>query len=179
MRSYGEEIDLHDVVIRMGHVPIKNYGKFVGYRSDFTWYRPGALNRGKAKYRASDLSAYLCKNGIHIQNSLGKRTRYRSVPASIACDTHGGKHDFAFHLLSDVYSSMSPGRKSTSGTLFALRLAFSRFCSRLDIYGISSGGGGTYFEPEALTKMKHGTELDSWLLHYLMLNYSKELNMCI
>ena len=98
---------------------------------------------------------------------------------NIYCDKAEGMNDFAYSLLTQLYKSMSPNKRPTTGTLYALRLAFSRLCSRLDIYGISSGGGGIYFEPEAITKPKHGKELGSWLLHYLMKNYEEELRTCI
>jgi hypothetical protein len=86
--------------------------------------------------------------------------------------------DDAVKLLSLIYDSMSPGRKALTGTVYALRLTFSRLCSRLDIYGISASGGGTYFDEAALTKKKHSSELDCWLLHHIMKNFV-ELQMCI
>lgn len=178
LREYGEVIDTHDVVIRMGHLPLLSYKKYVGSRSDIIIYRPEALNRDQSKYRPDDIKAYLCKNPKTAVSSRKKFVTKKYIP-SIYCDKSQGKNDFASSLLKQLYASMSPNKKATSGTLYAIRLAFSRLCDRLDIYGISSGGGGTYFEPEAITKAKHGTELDSWLLHYLMKNYEEELRICI
>jgi len=134
-----------------------------------------------------DVKAYLCKNPVQagkrrqVITVSSRKTSFDVVKNSgnIYCDKSQGMNDFAYSLLSQLYSSMSPMKSPTTGTLYAIRLAFSRLCSRLDIYGISSGGGGTYFEPEAITKPKHGTELDSWLLHYLMKNYEEELQTCI
>jgi len=178
LRDYGNDIDAHDVVIRMGHLPLLNYKKYVGSRSDIIIYRPGALKRDQKGYRPSDVKAYLCKNPA---KSALRKTNFMAVKNSgnINCDATLGKNDVAFSLLNQIYSSMSPRKVPTTGTLYAIRLAFSRLCNRLDIYGISSGGGGTYFEPEAITKQKHGTELDSWLLHHLMKNYEEELKTCI
>ena len=186
LRQYGKEIDAHDVVIRMGHLPLTRYNKYVGSRSDIVLFRPGALKRDQKEHRPSDVKAYLCKNPSQVR--LGHRaittsskTSFNSLKnaRSIYCDKSQGKNDFAHLLLSQLYKNMAPNKKPTTGTLYAIRLAFSRLCGRLDIYGISSGGGGTYFEPEAITKSKHGTELDSWLLHYLMKNFEEELRTCI
>lgn len=184
LHEYGKDIDSHDVVIRMGHLPLDNYKKHVGSRSDMVIYRPRALKRDYKSHRPLDVKVYLCNNpttGKLWRTSTNKKLSFSTIRSSadIYCDTAGGKHDYAEHLLRELYTSMSPRKKPTTGTLYALRLAFSRLCNRLDIYGISSGGGGTYFEPNALTKRKHGTELDSWLLHFLMKNYEHELKTCI
>lgn len=185
LRDYGEDIDAHDVVIRMGHLPIEQYKRHVGSRSEIVIYRPGALKRDYKKQRPANVIAYLCRNPNDTRrkrsSSSSRKTSFvaTSSAQSIFCDKNRGKNDYASSLLNQIYASMSPTKKSTTGTLYAIRLAFSRLCNRLDIYGISSGGGGTYFAPEAITKLKHGTELDSWLLHYLMKNYDTELKMCI
>ena len=175
LREYGKDIDAHDVVIRMGHIPVTRYKKYVGSRSDIVIFRPGALKRDQRDHIPSDVKAYLCKN------PLKSKLKFSTVKdsSSIYCDKRDGMNDFSQSLLIQLYKSMLPNKRSTTGTQYAIRLAFSRLCARLDIYGISSGGGGTYFEPEALTKSKHGTELDSWLLHYLMKNYDEELRTCI
>jgi len=175
LREYGKDINAHDVVIRMGHIPLKKYKKYVGSRSDIVIFRPGALNRDQIGHIPSDVKAYLCKN------PRKSKVEFSTVKdsGSIYCDKGNGMNDFSQSLLIQLYKSMSPKKKSTTGTRYAIRLAFSRLCDRLDIYGISSSGGGTYFEPEALTKSKHGTELDSWLLHHLMKNYEEELRTCI
>ena len=187
LHEYGQYIDAHDVVIRMGHIPLTKYKKYAGSRSDIVIYRPGALKRDLKDHRSSDVKAYLCRNPSSILNG-GKRamnvdhkTNFAAVRGSesIYCDKSRGENDFAYLLLNQLYKNMAPHKKPTTGTLSAIRLAFSRLCSRLDIYGISSSGGGTYFEPEAITKAKHGTELDSWLLHHLMKNYEEELQTCI
>lgn len=183
-RKYGDDIDSHDIVIRMGHLPLSKYREFVGSRSDIVLYRLGALKRDQAAHRPKDVKAYLCKNPSRVRDQLIKVTRKTTFKAvkntgSIYCDKVRGRNDVAFSLLKQLYKNMAPNKMPTSGTSYALRLAFSRLCGRLDIYGISSGGGGTYFEPEAVTKVKHGTELDSWLLHYLMKNHERELQMCI
>lgn len=182
VREYGEDIDAHDVVIRMGHLPLNKYKKSVGSRSDVIIYRPGSLKRDQKGHRPMDVKAYLCKNPFQVKDQSTEKTSFKVVKddtGNIYCDRVRGKNDFALSLLDQLYENMAPGKKPTSGTIYALRLAFSRLCGRLDIYGISSGGGGTYFEPEAVTKAKHGTELDSWLLHYLMKNYDEELHTCI
>ena len=182
--EYGKDIDSHDVVIRMGHLSLDKYKKHVGSKSDIVIYRPRALKRDNKSHRPLDVKVYLCKNPITAKlrrTSSNKKLSFSTMrnSADIYCDTTNGKNDHAGHLLRALYASMSPRKKPTTGTLYALRLAFSRLCNRLDIYGISSGGGGTYFEPNALTKKKHGTELDSWLLHFLMKNYESELKTCI
>ena len=186
LREHGNDIDTHDVVIRMGNLPLTGYKKFVGSRSDIVLFRPGALKRDRKEHRASDVKAYLCKNPTHLRNNehtlqISKKTSFNTMKntGSIYCDKTRGQNDYAFSLLNQLYKNMAPFKVPTTGTLYAIRLAFSRLCGRVDIYGISSGGGGTYFEPEAVTKKKHGTELDSWLLHYLMKNYEEELRTCI
>ena len=186
LHEYGKEIDAHDTVIRLGHIPLIKYKKYVGSRSDIVVFRPSALNRDQKKHRPSDVKAYLCKNPSRVLNTetavpVSRKTSFVTVKNSsnIYCDKKRGKNDFAYLLLGQLYKNMAPNKKPTTGTLYAIRIALSRLCGRLDIYGISSGGGGTYFEPEAITKTKHGTELDSWLLHHFMKNYQEDLRMCI
>lgn len=186
LSEHGSDIDAHDTVIRMGHLPLTTYKKHVGSRSDIVIFRPGALKRDHKNHRPLDVKAYLCKNPERGRkreraSTVTRKTSFKSMKnsANIYCDRSQGKNDFAHFLLGELYKSMAPNKRPTTGTLYALRLAFSRLCARLDIYGISSGGGGTYFEPEAITKPKHGTELDSWLLHHLMKNYEEELRLCI
>jgi len=187
LHEYGQDIDAHDVVIRMGHLPLSKYKKYAGSRSDIVIFRPGALKRDHKDHRPSDVKAYLCKNPVSsVQGekrdiNVDHKTSFKAMrdSGSIYCDRSQGKNDIAHLLLNQLYKNMAPRKKPTTGALYAIRLAFSRLCSRLDIYGISSGGGGTYFEPEAITKPKHGSELDSWLLHYLMKNYEIELQTCI
>ena len=60
--EYGKDIDSHDVVIRMGHLPLDKYKKHVGSKSDIVIYRPRALKRDHKSHRPLDVKVYLCKN---------------------------------------------------------------------------------------------------------------------
>mmetsp|Transcript_5736 Transcript_5736/g.19525 ORF Transcript_5736/g.19525 Transcript_5736/m.19525 type:complete len:206 (-) Transcript_5736:426-1043(-) len=59
-------------------------------------------------------------------------------------------------------------------------ILFSRFCSRLDVYGMSHNGGGFYYPRQGRQmKIHHSSELESWLFHFLMQKYERELGICI
>jgi hypothetical protein len=177
--SYGKYIDAHDVVIRLGHVPVHSFERHVGSRTDLIVDRTGSLSRNNHRKDVKDVQAYLCVT--RKNRSIFPKTRFDLIPgaAKIECEDAHSVSDLAFTLLGLLYRRMAPLKKPTTGTVYALRLAFSQLCSRLDVYGVSHDGGGTYYERRAITKPKHGSELDSWMLHHIMQNYQSKLNFCI
>ena len=102
------------------------------------------------------------------------------IRANIYCDRVRGKNDFALSLLDQLYENMAPGKETYIRYNICVALSiFKIMLADLTFMAFHQVEVGTYFEPEAVTKAKHGTELDSWLLHYLMKNYDEELHTCI
>ena len=88
VREYGEDIDAHDVVIRMGHLPLNKHKKSVGSRSDVIIYRPGSLKRDQKGHRPVDVKAYLCKNPFQVKDQSTEKTSFKVVKdtGNIYCD---------------------------------------------------------------------------------------------
>jgi hypothetical protein len=174
--SHGQDIENHDVVIRLGQVQIRGFERHIGSRTDVVTDRNGALKRDQKAHKPLALQAYLCYE--EKNRYTDSKRSFSAIPsaARIRCDA---KADSGLQLLYGVYARMSPKRKPLTGTAYALRLALSGLCNRLDVYGMSADGGGTYFERTALTKEKHSTELDSWILHHLMETSYEDLRMCV
>ncbi|XRB17693.1 glycosyltransferase family 29 protein [Pseudoscourfieldia marina] len=177
LSEYGPDIDNHDVVIRMGHLPLpRNLWKHTGNRTDIVFDRTGARKRDT--HRPSHVAAYLCSQaGEKSYPNIPSFSRVKGA-ANLFCSKCTLQRVRTFLL--SVYDKIStPGRKKTSGIFYAILLMTSQVCARLDFYGFSSNGGGTYYAPAERTKDKHNVELENWLLHHFMKNYEDAFRTCV
>jgi hypothetical protein len=94
-----------------------------------------------------------------------------------------GEHMSPRNLPKAIYAAMTDplGQKPrgpTSGFIRSMSVVFSGACRRVDLYGFSNNGGPEYYS-QNLMKQHHSAELESWVFHSLMRNYSNELHTCV
>eukprot|EP00959_Pyramimonas_sp_CCMP1952_P227236 4751213-Pyramimonas_sp.AAC.2 len=176
----GDQIDHHDVVIRLGHAPVAEFSKYVGSRTDVVLSR-GVGSRMRADMAHKDAKFYI---GANAGTGLPTLQGYEidKPPVDFADLTGPGMSPR--HLSGTIYASMTQPlagkpRGPTTGFILALRQVYSNFCSRLDLFGFSADGGPGYYSDAAQPmKLHHAAELESWSFHHLMKEYP-ELNMCV
>jgi len=176
----GAQIDHHDLVIRLGHAPVKEFAKYVGSRTDVV------LSRGVGSRMRSDMAQegtkfYIGSNaGTGLETLKGFEVDYPPINYT---DLKGPAMS-PRHLASNIYSTMTTPlggkpRGGTTGFHSVLRQIYTNFCSRLDLFGFSADGGpGYYSDAAAPMKLHHASELESWSLHHIMKHY-EELNTCV
>lgn len=182
----GLEIDNHDVVIRLGELPLRKYRSYVGTKTDVTWTR----RRGKMAARGTisterpNVRLYV---GSNNGNTLMPTLQYlRSLRMLSQKTTMGEYLDFPAQIyklfLNEKWNKGHRGKKkdrvSSTGFQDAIDLIFSRFCKRVDLYGFSSNCGGGYHNVNHLMQTLHNCELESWVLHHIMKQYT-DLGVCV
>jgi len=98
-----------------------------------------------------------------------------------------GEHMSPRSLPKAIYAAMTDPfgpkpRGATSGFSGAMSVVFSDACRRVDLYGFSNNGGPEYYnlgQSQIFMKQHHSAELESWVFHSLMRNYSNELHTCV
>ena len=171
----GKDIDSHDVVIRYGHQPVQGYADFVGTRTDVVIAR-SAMHRMDPSFVGKDIKLY-------IYYSPSGEIPYLRLMSCDNSDDSGCPRSASRNLASYIYQSMTApigkkGRAPTSGFAESLRLIFSGYCQRVDLYGFSKDGGGEYYNRGNIMKLHHSSEVESWLFHYLM-RYHTDLGVCV
>lgn len=180
----GSEIDAHDTVIRLGELPLARFKRFVGTKTDITWIRRRAkmAQPGKIDRERVNVKMYIGgNNGIKNMSVLHpfgfiNRSKMRG---SISHSPHKAIYDmFKVKIWNKNGKGKKKARVASSGFKDALALIFSKYCSRVDIYGLSNNGGGAYYLPRHLMQTQHNCELESWILHFIMEQFPT-LNTCV
>lgn len=178
----GRDIDRHDTVIRMGEKSVRSYKDYVGKKTDITWIR----RRSKMAPRGSMLDE---RKGL-VRMYIGHNNGIPDMPtlrvATVSKDLAGSESYLPERLYKLVAvknwnkggSGKSKDRVASTGFKYAISLIFSRFCKRIDLYGMSSNCGAAYYKPEHLMQLQHNCELESWFLHHLMQQY-EYLSTCV
>ena len=180
----GEMIDEHDTVIRLGHMPLSGWSKFVGRKTDVLIGRGSIQSKFAQSY--PNLKFVIGKdpslqnsNVIRVDPSDSTGVRPEEV------QTHHGKRlivgdPLVADILYDVATkpiNRKP-RGPTTGFFHVLRVILSDFCEELDIYGMSPNCGGYYYNLRTQMKLHHSCELESWVLHHIMKTYTST-KLCI
>jgi len=183
-RPFGNEIDAHDTVIRIGSPPVADFASHTGYKTDVMLHH----------YTAGTLPP-------EYQNVTwvigGEHSRHYDGTSFVPRSMEQGP----WHALgTEIYKYTDPLfkgtlRRASSGLTMVLRLISSGFCSRLDLYGFSPYHNRHYFcSGEATkyhthhtrsrhsscrtTKPVHSPALENWLYHYMMQRHP-ETNVCV
>ncbi|XP_062508953.1 uncharacterized protein LOC134185187 [Corticium candelabrum] len=151
-QRYGDEIDAHDVVIRINDAPIYPYQKYVGKRVPDV----SIINRSIGK-------AGKCLQNIRKETMIVQYYHQRGISQiDRLCSKHGPVFAISQHIITSTFNLMSNFRKfyhiksarySTSGmyaVVFSLHL-----CSELDIYGFGFASGELYSYYRDMYKFRH------------------------
>jgi len=176
----GKEIDSHDVVIRLGEPPLVAFKSFVGLKTDATWIRRTAkmAPRGFVSNERKNVKWYFERsNGVDIP------VLKTALLFDAKSPTFTPFHTFLYEIVKVTKWNKSArkgnsSRSPSTGFKAALALMFSRYCKRLDIYGLSFNCGGAYFNTNHLMQTKHNCELESWFLHHAM-RHIEEFQTCV
>lgn len=181
----GEEIDSHDVVIRLGELPTARYKAFVGTKTDAIWVRRKAKmsNSGTTSSEHKARRWYIGHNNGNTDVPALKIFAHnlRVKEGHTIVDSDLPQISLYNRFVDKKWSKQARTkkiRKPSSGFSDAILLIASKFCQRLDLYGFSSNCGGAYYNPRHLMQMTHNCELESWFFHYLMKNH-KEYGLCV
>ena len=184
----GREIDEHDTVIRLGHMPLKSWEKYTGTKTDVIIGRGTIQTKHAGDYLnvkfligADKASKVYDKNDdsvshIHMLKAVTRNPKKFSL-------VNGGTVLIGTPDISaSLYRSMTEpiGQKprgATTGFRSALDVILSGFCQSVDVYGTTPNCGGYYHNINYVMKVHHSCELESWVLHYLM--RSSELQLCV
>ncbi|CAL6334234.1 unnamed protein product [Bathycoccus prasinos] len=180
----GSEIDAHDTVIRLGELPLARFKRFVGTKTDITWIRrrakmarPGKIDRERASVRMYIGGNNGIKN-MSVLHPFGFINQSK-MRGGLAHSPHKAIYDmFGVKNWNKNGTGKKKARVASSGFKDALALIFSKYCSRVDIYGFSNNGGGAYYLPRHLMQTQHNCELESWILHFMMEQFPT-LNTCV
>ena len=140
-RSYGDDIDGHEVVIRLNNAPIHPYEKYVGRRMPDV-----------AILNVATLSEFTCLRNINRKTLLVRCKHHGKITsAGRLCATHSPLYATSVELMDTTRSILTTYRQlygvkskrmPTSGLyaiLFALRL-----CEEVDVYGFGAAEGELY-----------------------------------
>lgn len=187
----GELIDMHDTVIRMGHMPLKGWEKYTGKRTDVVIGR-GSIQTAHAgdysnvKYLIgvdTKMSSYSKNEQYPLQ--IGRLGAVSVKPQLTRFYLNEQSKDIWIgtqNIASSLYIAMTDkiGKKArgpSTGFREILNVLSSGFCSSLDIYGTTPNCGGYYYNKKYVMKLHHSCELESWALHYLM--RQSQTNVCV
>lgn len=181
----GEQIELQDTVIRLGHMPLSGWSEFVGSRTDILIGRGTIQSQHAHIYNSlkyligKDSSDARGRRTIGLQiadslNFIPELRRLHGVKVNIGIPQVGTS---LYHVMTSPIGKKNRG--STTGFLHALRIVFSGLCSKVHIFGLSAECGGYYYNQKVRMKLHHSCELESWALHYLMKKHHESTNLCI
>ena len=169
-KKQGELIDSHDLVIRVGELPLWAYAQYVGSKTDVTWIR----RSGKMAPRGTK-----SKERPNVRWYIGHNNGITHMPVlktfGFSLDTFRSEKSIGQEFY-DILGKKS--RHPSTGFEYALSLIYSRFCTRLDLFGFSSNGGGAYHNTKHLMQISHNCEFESWIFHYIMKNH-EDLGVCV
>lgn len=183
-RRRGSEIDNHDVVIRLGELPIKKFKDYVGTRTDAIWIRRSAkmAPRGTVSSDHNQRRLYIGHNNgnfeIPVLKIFAHNKLLNGTHKHIKDKDRVAKSLYKRFRVSKWSKGTRKERVPSSGFKDVLLLISSKFCQRLDLYGFSHNCGGAYHNVRHIMQLTHNCELESWFLHYIMLNFP-ELGVCV
>ena len=186
----GSEIDQHDTVIRLGHMPLKKWEKYTGTKTDCIIGRGTIQTKYAGDYLnvkflvGSDKASKLYdKNGdsvtrIHLLNAVTQNPKKLSLSngETILIGTPDISATLYRLMTSPIGKNKKP-RAATTGFRAGLNVLLSGFCQSVDVYGATPNCGGYYHNVNYFMKAHHSCELESWVLHYLM--RSSKLQLCV
>jgi len=161
--SWGKDIDAHDTIIRY-NAPVKRFAKHVGSRSDVILWKEDykkegvdanekhnpkwfIMNTMQARRDAPDLF----NGGVPVVlHRLGNEAQLGKVLTAYA---RGCKHDGVGGPRSRIGGARDQ-LVPTTGFRRVIALVNSDLCTRVDLYGFSSGGG-KYFNKEVEPHFVH------------------------
>ncbi|KAK3240691.1 hypothetical protein CYMTET_49486 [Cymbomonas tetramitiformis] len=183
-KHFGGEIDAHDTVIRYNSPTSENYRRHVGSKTSFLIYKE--LYRSRGQEEASQLLDAASKPRAYILNQKqvlkhAPRLRFRGRPV-LALGPDANKVDgigaavYTAYLEASGMSSHigSKLRRATTGFKRALGIVASQLCSRIDMYGFSSGGG-KYFARSSEPFSYHVLAAEHFAFRVLM----AQQNVCV
>lgn len=182
----GTQIDSLDTVIRVGHMPIRGWENIVGSRTDIligrgTIQAQYAQNYASLKYIiGSDWSESASKMNIARLKLIDSINFFPNSSVIDKMKLNLGSPLLAPTLYRVMTSPIGKKKRGAStGFIHSLRIIFSRLCSKVHIFGMSSECGGYYHNQAKRMKLHHSCELESWSFHYLMRNHHKSAHTCI
>ena len=169
-KKRGPEIDAHDTIFRYNG-PIKDYARDVGTRGDVFYWKQ---RRDEKQYGVEGQKAtrfYMWKDFAKYQ-MFGDKKEFGQQTF------RGKKNLWETHLSAEavskayqLYAAEDPKDKvkhsSSGGFKLALSVLASGLCTRLDLYGYSSYGGGRYFK-NAVVNVVHKIGLEHYVLRTAM-----------
>jgi len=181
----GEQIDYHDTVIRLGHMPLEGWSKIVGNRTDVligrgTIHSKHAHGYDGLKYIIGKDNSEVSKSSPSHLEIVDSLNFYPKLSIVNNVKVNLGAPQLGLPLYKVMTSPI--GKKSrgpSTGFLHVLRIIFSGLCSKVNVFGMSSECGGYYHDQKTKMKLHHSCELESWSLHYLMKVHGARTNTCI
>lgn len=159
-KGWGPQIDAHDFVVRFNTVT-KGYEADVGARVDGLWTKAGYNSKETSKI---------------------KPTRYHMIPKEtpagfkpidgVPLMAYGPALNKWRPVAKEVYEIYKKEKKilkgtPTGGLARMISIMESGLCSRVDVYGYSSGGG-KYFARSAVVKEAHVINIEHYLRRVIM-----------
>ncbi|XP_062509675.1 uncharacterized protein LOC134185809 isoform X2 [Corticium candelabrum] len=175
-RTYADDIDAHDVVIRVNDAPVHPYEKYVGKRiPDVAFINRAVARPGKCLKTVNKQTLIV---QCYHQDGISKVTS--------SCSTHGPVFAISQHLIDTTFRIVSTYRKkhhitvvqySTAGmyaVIFSLHL-----CNELDIYGFGAAKGELYQYYRNITSIgsKHNFNLEQEFLQNISDNMTTPVDV--
>lgn len=183
-RPSGREIDAHDTVIRLGHMPLEGWSEYVGKKTTVLIGRGSIQSRFAMAHK--DLKYLIGKDSsthnrdmqiLEKSDSVSEEPKLVSMGKVKAVVGDPNVADILYSVATKPINGKSRG--PTTGFGHLLRIILSKFCTELDIYGMSPNCGGYYYDLRSQMKLHHSCEFESWVLHYLMKACSGKTKLCV
>lgn len=173
-KKRGPEIDAHDTVFRYNG-PMKGYTRDIGTRGDVFYWKQ---RRNEQQYGVEGQKAtlfYMWKDFAKYQWTQQNVGDKKEIPKQVFRGKQNlWESDFAAGLVGKAYSMYAAEDKrdrtkhsSSGGFKLALSVLASGLCTRVDMYGYSSYGGGRYFK-NAVVNLVHKIGLEHYVLRTAM-----------
>jgi len=183
-QTWGKFIDKHDTIIRLGHMPLKDWEEYTGLRTDVLIGR-GTIQSKFAQSEEKNLKFLIGKDSTPNLRVSEKIQVSDSTVIKPTRDHHKAKLILGDPRVADILYDISTiplhgkSRGPTTGFTHVLRIILSQFCEEVNVFGLSPNCGGHYYNLKSQMKSHHSCELESWVLHYIMKNAYKKAKMCV